>query len=259
MTHPPDTSVIIRKIESFEGMDACVHLQQSVWQFNDLDIVPRRMFVVARAVGGQIFGAWDETRLAGYAFAIPGVRNGRSYLHSHMLAVSPAYRNRGIGARLKFAQREDALARGIELIEWTFNPLQTKNAYFNLEKLGVIVRRYSPDFYGPSTSPIHGILPTDRLHAEWWLKSRRVEALAAGTVLPDYSIQGTVSVTDVKAISSDPFAPSTASALELLLLVRRRFLSAFSSGLVGLRFQTEQNGHARYLLGTVRDDLLELV
>ncbi len=132
------------------------------------------MFVVARAVGGQIFGAWDGEQLAGYALAIPGVRDGRPYLHSHMLAVSPEYRNRGIGMQLKLAQREDALARGIDLMEWTFDPLQMKNAYFNIEKLGAIVRRYTPDFYGPSTSPLHGSLPTDRLHAEWWLKSKRV-------------------------------------------------------------------------------------
>lgn len=253
VTRPPDASIAIRKIESFEGMDACVHLQQSVWQFNDLDIVPRRMFVVARSVGGQIFGAWNEARLAGYALAIPGVRNGRPYLHSHMLAVSPEYRNRGVGTQLKFAQRQDALARGIELIEWTFDPLQTKNAYFNLEKLGAIVRRYSPDFYGSSTSPVHGVLPTDRLHAEWWLRSKRVEALIAGTGLPQCEIQETVSVTDVNKMSNDPFASSTASALELLLLVRRKFLSAFSNGLACMRFQNEPNGNGRYLLGTVSD------
>src|SRR5487761_1143727 len=119
MTQSIDSSIEIRKIDSFEEMDACVNLQQSVWQFPDLDLIPRRMFVVARAVGGQIFGAWDGPQLAGYALAIPGMRNGQSYLHSHMLAVSSQYRNRGIGAQLKFAQRENALARGIDLIEWT--------------------------------------------------------------------------------------------------------------------------------------------
>jgi predicted GNAT superfamily acetyltransferase len=251
MKSPLDPMIKIREIDSFYEMDACIDLQQSVWQFRDLDIVPRRMFVVARAVGGQILGAWDGSTLAGYALAVPGVRNGRPYLHSHMLAVSPEYRNRGVASRLKFAQRESALERGINLIEWTFDPLQTKNAYFNLEKLGAVVRRYTPDFYGPSTSPVHGLLPTDRLHAEWWLESDRVEALIAGLGFPDYRIQDTVTVTDLRATASCAPDPPLDSALELLLLVRNQFLNAFSNGLVGLRFQTARSGGPRYLLGTL--------
>ena len=251
MKSPLDTTIEIREIDSLREMDACIDLQQLVWQFSDLDIVPRRMFVVARAVGGQILGAWDGSTLAGYALAIPGVRDGRPYLHSHMLAVSPEYRDRSVGMRLKFAQRESALQRGIDLIEWTFDPLQTKNAYFNLEKLGAIVRRYTPDFYGFSTSPVYGSLPTDRLHAEWWLKSKRVEALIAGVGLTNYTIQGTVTVTDRRATSSGAPDPPLDSALELLLLVRSQFLNAFSNGLVGLRFQTARSGGPRYLLGTL--------
>ena len=176
----PAEKIEVRKIVSIPEMEACVQLQQSVWQFRDLDIVPRRMFAVANAVGGQVLGAWDGEKLIGYALAIPGLREGRPYFHSHMLAVAPEYRNRGMGKMLKIAQREDALARGIELIEWTFDPMEIKNAYFNIEKLGAIVRRYTPDFYGASTSPLHGNLPTDRLHAEWWLRTARVRALIAG-------------------------------------------------------------------------------
>jgi predicted GNAT superfamily acetyltransferase len=254
MNQSTDSSIEIRKIESFEEMDACVNLQQSVWQYPDLDLIPRRMFVVARAVGGQIFGAWDGPQLAGYALAIPGTRNGQSYLHSHMLAVSPHYRNRGIGAQLKFEQREDALARGIDLIEWTFDPLQIKNAHFNLEKLGAIVRRYTPDFYGPSRSPVHGARPTDRLHAEWWLQSKRVESLMTGKNLPEYSIKDTVTVTNIAATPNDKTALSAASELELLLQVRRRFISAFSTGLVALGFETAHDGTARYLLGVLGED-----
>ncbi len=249
MNPPVEISIVIRKIDSFHEMDACVQLQQSVWQFSDLDIVPRRMFVVARAVGGQIFGAWDGSKLAGYTLAVPGMRDGRAYLHSHMLAVSPEYRNRGIGKLLKFAQREEGLARGIDLIEWTFDPLQTKNAYFNLEKLGAIVRRYTPDFYGPSTSPVHGSLPTDRLHAEWWLKSDRVQSLMLGNGLPEYEIQATVSVTDRQSVSDRPVRRGPDSGLELLLRGRQQFLDAFSKGLIGLRLQAAGDGEAHYLLG----------
>ncbi len=252
MSAPPQSQgpIAIRKIESFEEMDACVHLQQSVWQFQELDAIPRRMFVVARAVGGQIFGAWDGKHMAGYALAVPGVQDGHPYLHSQMLAVSPDYRNRGIGMQLKLAQREDALARGIDLIEWTFDPLQTRNAYFNIEKLGAVVRRYTPDFYGSSTSPVHGSLPTDRLHAEWWLKSERVKSLVAGNALPQYTIKETVMVTEVSPAPGATVHQSTAAGLELLLHVRRHFLDAFSSGLMGLRFQPVHGGASRYMLGT---------
>jgi predicted GNAT superfamily acetyltransferase len=112
--------------------------------------------------------------MVGFAMALPGYREGKSYLHSHMLAVLPEYRNAGLGRRLKLAQRDDALARGFDLMEWTFDPLEIKNAYLNIVRLGAISRRYIKDFYGPSTSALQGGLPTDRLVAEWWLRSERV-------------------------------------------------------------------------------------
>ncbi len=244
----PARPITIHAVDSLNAMDACVHLQQSVWQFPDLDIVPRRMFVVARTVGGQVFGAWDEGTLIGYALAIPGVRNGRPYLHSQMLAVSPAYRNRGVGLGLKLAQRVDALERGIELIEWTFDPMQIKNAYFNIEKLGAVVRRYTPDFYGPSKSPVHGYLPTDRLHAEWWLKSDRVNLALAGKGQPNYPILETITVTKAPTQPDATLLPTDVSALETLLSIRGKFLAAFSNGLAVLRFQFSDKS-ASYLLG----------
>lgn len=249
VSNPVDNMIEIRKMISIPDMEACVSLQQSVWQFADLDVIPRRMFVVAGAIGGQVFGAWDGARLVGYVVAVPGVRDGFSYLHSHMLAVLPEYRNRGIGKMLKIAQREDALARGINLIEWTFDPMETKNAYFNIERLGAVVRRYTPDFYGPSTSPLHGPLPTDRLHAEWWLKSERVQALMAGQDMPDCSIQETITVTYGAAMASDTLHPLPAVALELLLEVRQQFLAAFSAGFTVLRFQRLSGDSTCYRLG----------
>jgi predicted GNAT superfamily acetyltransferase len=112
--------------------------------------------------------------------AFPALRKNQAYLHSHLLAVLPEYQNRGVGRRLKLAQRDEALARGIDLVEWTFDPLQLKNAYFNIAKLGAIVRRYVPDLYGRTTSPLHGGLPTDRLVAEWWLRSPHVQSRLSG-------------------------------------------------------------------------------
>ncbi|MGB6112904.1 MAG: GNAT family N-acetyltransferase [Acidobacteriaceae bacterium] len=240
----------VRKIVSIPDMEACVQLQQAVWQFRDLDIVPRRMFAVANAIGGQVLGAWAGEQLIGYALAIPGLRDGRPYFHSHMLAVAPEFRNRGVGKMLKLAQREDALVRGIELIEWTFDPLEIKNAFFNIEKLGAIVRRYTPDFYGASTSPLHGNLPTDRLHAEWWLRTARVRALIAGEELPKYSINETITVTYSRAAAGDDrLHPLPRMALESLMKLRREFTTAFSAGLTVLRFQNLSGESACYQLG----------
>jgi predicted GNAT superfamily acetyltransferase len=112
--------------------------------------------------------------------SFPAFRAGRQYLHSHMVAVLPEWQNRGVGRRLKFAQRDEALQRNLDLIEWTFDPLEARNAYFNVVRLGAVVLRYIPDLYGPSSSPLHRGLPTDRLLAEWHLKSPRVEAAVAG-------------------------------------------------------------------------------
>src|SRR5258705_7615344 len=165
--------VTIRKCEALEEMQACFALQKEVWNFSDADLVPVRLFVVANKIGGQVVGAFDGKELVGFALAIPGNRNGHSYLHSQMLAVHQKYRNAGLGRKLKLSQREDALARGFDLMEWTFDPLEIKNAYLNIEKLGAIARRYNVNQYGITTSPLQGGLPTDRLVAEWWMKSRR--------------------------------------------------------------------------------------
>jgi predicted GNAT superfamily acetyltransferase len=120
-------------------------------------------FVVVTKVGGQAFGAYDGDAMVGFLLRHPGIEaRRRPYLHSHMLGVLPEYRERGVGRMLKLRQREDALARGIGLIEWTFDPLELKNAFFNMERLGAIVRRYVENQYGITTSPLHGGLPTDR-------------------------------------------------------------------------------------------------
>src|SRR5947208_1864401 len=118
--------------------------------------------------------------------ASAGMRNGYCYLHSQMLAVRQQYRNGGLGRRMKLYQREEALARGFELMEWTFDPLEIKNAYLNIEKLGAIARRYNVNQYGITTSPLQGGLPTDRLVAEWWMKSRRVGMVLSGGSRPRF-------------------------------------------------------------------------
>jgi len=173
-------AVTIRKCEALEEMRACFALQKEVWNFTDAELVPIRIFVLAAKIGGQVIGAFDRKELVSFALAIPGMRNGYPFIYSHMLAVRQQYRNGGLGRRMKLFQRDDALARGFELMEWTFDPLEIKNAYFNMERLGAIVRRFVPNQYGMTTSHLHAGLPTDRLVAEWWVGSERVNATIDG-------------------------------------------------------------------------------
>lgn len=147
-------------------------------------VVPISMFVVAHHTGGQVLGAFDGPKMVGFTQALAGVRHGQPFLHSHMTAVIEEYRDRGVGRRLKLFQRQDALKRGIKLVEWTFDPLELKNAHFNFVRLGAVARRLIPNCYGITDSALHAGLPTDRLVAEWWLDSDRVKNILADNPLP---------------------------------------------------------------------------
>ena len=157
-----------------------VDLQKQIWGYSEIDTVPDQMFIVARESGGQVLFAFDQDQPIGFALAFAAIDEGTIYLHSHMVGVVPGYQNRGAGRLLKLAQRDGAIARGINLIEWTFDPLQLRNAHFNLVRLGAVVRRYIPNLYGRTSSPLHGGLPTDRLVAEWWIQSIRVADILSG-------------------------------------------------------------------------------
>jgi predicted GNAT superfamily acetyltransferase len=250
----PETAgqVSIRKCEALEEMQACVALQKEVWKFSDADLIPVRMFVVAWKIGGHVIGAFDEgggrPELVGFALAIPGTRNGHGYLHSHMLAVLQQYRNAGLGRRMKLFQREDALARGFELMEWTFDPLEIKNAYLNIEKLGAITRRYSVNQYGITSSPLQGGLPTDRLVAEWWMKSRRVEAVLAGGARPKFECLERIDV-PAEIHEWKAAAETRAQALAVQAGNRERFIQAFADGMSVLGYERDEHGNGRFLLG----------
>jgi predicted GNAT superfamily acetyltransferase len=241
-------SLVIRKCEGVEEFSKCVELQKEVWNFSDLDVVPLRMFVVADKIGGQIIGTFDGDTLVGFALSIPGSRNGHPYLHSHMLAVQEKYRNAGLGRRMKLAQREDGIARGFELIEWTFDPLEIKNAYLNIEKLGAIARRYTINQYGMSSSPLQGGLPTDRLIAEWWLKSKRVTSLLEKGSVPTYETELAVEVPGAiyewKASQAD-----RNKAAQVQLRNRESLINAFHNDLAVLRYERDAEGNGKFLLG----------
>ena len=240
--------VRLRHCEGIDELQACVDLQQEVWDFSDYDLVPLRLFVVAQKIGGQVIGAFDRDKLVGFVMSIPGSRQGRAYLHSHMLAVREAYRDHGLGRRLKLAQRDDALERGFELIEWTFDPMEIKNAYLNLERLGAVARRYNINQYGYSSSPLQGGLPTDRLFAEWWLRSRRVENLLTTGHRPDFAVEKTVEVpAEIYALKASPETRSRAA--EIQLRNREAFLKAFADGLAVLGYERDALGNGKFLLG----------
>jgi predicted GNAT superfamily acetyltransferase len=241
-------SIVLRRCQGLDELKACVALQKEVWNFTDAELVPLRMFVVADKVGGQVMGAFDGAVMVGFALSVPGTRSGHVYLHSHMLAVRKDHRNGGLGRRLKLLQRDEALSRGIELIEWTFDPLEIKNAYLNIEKLGAVARRYTINQYGVTSSPLQGGLPSDRLTAEWWLKSKRVETLLATGKNPPVTIDAGIAVPaqiyDWKA------APETRElARQVQEHDREEFLRAFSQGRAVLGYERDAEGNGKYLLG----------
>ena len=166
----------VRKCETLEEFHCCVELQRQIWGEADLEVEPVTAFVVAAHTGGQVLGAFDDVRIVGYTLAVVGLRAGVPYLHSHMTGVVNDYRDRGVGRMLKLFQRDEALSRGIRLIQWTFDPLELRNAHFNLNRLGAICREYLPNLYGTTTSPLHRGLATDRLLVEWRLDSTRAVA-----------------------------------------------------------------------------------
>jgi len=245
---PSYEHLVVRNCNDAQEYEACLALQRQVWGFNDEDLVPTRLFIVAQKIGGQVIGAFDGDKLIAFALGIPGNRNGHLYMHSHMLAVHPEYRNAGLGRKVKLFQREDALGKGIELIEWTFDPLEIKNAYLNIEKLGAIARRYTINQYGMVSSSLQGGLPTDRLTAEWWLKSARVEAVLKNGLHPPTKAEATVEVpAEIYGWKASP--TNRGKALEVQQRNRQSFLQNFDQGLAVLAYERDGHGNGKYVLG----------
>ena len=285
--------IVIRACSGLDELEACVQLQIETWGYDPTDVLPRKSFLLAQKIGGQVIGAFDTEldgadpeggpeSLVGFVMAWPGVKAGgsvsdgqaeaalapaggngkpRAYLHSHMLAVREGYRNRGLGVRLKLAQRADALARGIRHMEWTFDPLEIKNAYLNIHKLGAIVRRYEVNFYGVSSSRLQGGLPTDRLVAEWQLDSPRVEAVVedrpAAALVPIEQIETRIcvpaSIYEWKASEA-----GRERALAIQMENRGAFLEAFSQGLAVVGFALDAHGNGMFELALTTESTAAL-
>src|SRR5690349_654017 len=181
--------ITIRECTTIEEFDICIHLQREAFGRTDLEVSPRRHFIVSKQVGGWTLGAFVADRMVGFVQHLAAVRdNDEIFGYSHMMAVARDYQNKGVGARLKWAQRERAVSEGRKCIKWTWDPMQARNAHFNLNRLGAIVDTYAGDFYGIDYSADASItdrigLPSDRLFATWHIDSERVRALAAGAVV----------------------------------------------------------------------------
>ena len=171
-SHNPQ--LVIRELESISDLRRAIQLEQQVWDLSDVDVTPLTTAIAAQAAGAFWLGAFDGTDLVGIAYAFPSLHHGRPGFHSHLLAVRDPYGHRGIGYKLKLAQRERALALGVGEITWTFDPLRSRNAHLNFAKLGVLSDKYIIDFYGPRTSSLLHANGTDRLWVTWQLGTRRV-------------------------------------------------------------------------------------
>lgn len=246
----------IRECVTIEELDQCVRLQREVFGLPDLEISPRRHLIVSRQAGGWTLGAFAPDagdRIVGFVHHLVAVRAADEVIgYSHMMAVHRDYQNLGLGSLLKWAQRARALAEGRRFIKWTWEPMQARNAHFNLNRLGVVVREYAENFYGTDyvtdpeqRSPAAGGLPSDRLFASWELSSARVIELAGGaeaTAPPD-----PVTAIEIPADWTKMIRLDVNAAKEEQLRVRTEFEQAFSAGLVCAGFERSA-AHPRYLL-----------
>jgi len=241
----------IRECTTIEEFDGCLSLQREAFGLPDLELSPRRHLIVSRQAGGWTLGAFVADRMVGFVHQLAAVRgNNEIFGYSHMMAVAKDYQNKGVGARLKWAQRERALREGRKLIKWTWDPMQSRNAHFNLNRLGVTVDTYAENFYGIDYSADSSIkerlgLPSDRLFATWNLDSERVRGLAAGSAA---LVEGTPVVTvAIPAQWSALVKTDAQRALSEQARVRTEFKNALAQGLICAGFERGEE-ESRYLL-----------
>ncbi|MFL6375240.1 MAG: GNAT family N-acetyltransferase [Pyrinomonadaceae bacterium] len=236
-------NIEIRECTTIEELTQCVQVQRDVFALPEAELSPVRHLVVTKNAGGFSLGAWDGKRLAGFTLTVPAYVNGRRAYYSHMTGIRPEYQSLGLGAKLKWAQRERALSEGIDHIRWTFEPVKARNAYFNLEKLGAFTRDYRINFYGTDYGTAPGLegkrlgIDSDRLMADWELRDPRVEALAAG----ETPVDDIIPVAEIVAVNDwlQLVDVDLEKAKAELLRVRAEFLAAFAGGLVARGFRRD--------------------
>ncbi|MGB7202263.1 MAG: GNAT family N-acetyltransferase [Pyrinomonadaceae bacterium] len=226
----------IRECSTLDELTECVQLQRDVFALPETELSPVRHLIVTKNAGGFTLGAFDGGRLAGFVLSVPAFLRGHRAFYSHMTGVRPEYQSHGIGARLKWAQRERALADDVKYIKWTFEPTKARNAYFNLEKLGATISEFQENFYGidygtaPEVAGQKFGLASDRLFAEWNLESEKVVALAAGK---DY-IEPRAPTANIQIMNDwlSLIAADPERAKSEQLRIRKEFNTAFGFGMV---------------------------
>jgi predicted GNAT superfamily acetyltransferase len=235
--------ITVRPLDSISDFQRCVQIARQVWADAELDTEPTVTYVIAHHTGGQVLGAFAGDTMVGFTKAYVGLHDHMPYLHSHMAAVLPSHRNRHIGRQLKLAQRDEALRRGIRLIEWTFDPFETRNAHFNINRLGGICRRYILDFYGITTSPLHRGMPTDRLLVEWRLDSARVIAAIGDLPVEPRTCPARIHFPNVVLQAATKCEPnSTVALMELQSRLRAEFTQWFAKGYAVTSVQSSSLG-----------------
>lgn len=251
-TSPQTLSVEIeiREVSAIEEYDACIRLQREVFGLPDLEISPRRHLIVSREAGGWTLAAFTAGKIVGFVHHLAAVRGAEIFGYSHMMAVAADYQNQGVGAKLKWAQRARALGEGRDFIKWTFEPLRARNAHFNLNRLGVVIREFAENFYGTDyvTNPIEqragaSGMDSDRLFASWELRAPRVEAFAAGK---DYSLGAAERRIEIPADFAGLLKSNPEGAKQEQLRVREEFLELLGSGFVCRAFD-RNGGRPEYL------------
>lgn len=231
----PRARVQIREVSTIEEYDACIKLQREVFGLPDLEISPRRHLIVTNRAGGWTLGAFVEAKLIGFVHHLAAVKDNYIFGYSHMMAVDFAFQNQGVGAQLKWAQRARALSEGRDYIKWTFEPMRARNAHFNLNRLGVVVREYAVNFYGtdystnPAEKAVVSGMDSDRLFASWDLNAPRVAAFSRREEFLLGEPQRRVEIpADFSALlKSDP-----AEAKREVLRVRNEFVQTLADGFV---------------------------
>ena len=247
MTKP---DIKIREVSTVEELAECVALQKEVFATPDLEISPVRHLIVTKYAGGFTLGAFAGEKLVGFVLSVPMFRGAGRAFYSHMTAVKKDFQNLRIGARLKWAQRERALNEGVNYIKWTFQPIQARNAFFNLERLGVTIKTYKPNFYGTdySTSDLQTEvigLDSDRLFAEWNLESEKVTALLKGENFTETST--VVRTVEIPNDWNNLVATNPEKAIAEQTRIKQEFQTAFAEGLICRRFQRSET-NPKYLL-----------
>ena len=237
--HKSLAEIMIRECTTVDELAECVRLQREVFALPEIEISPVRHFIVTRNAGGFTLGAFAGDKLVGFVLSVPAYLRGNRAFYSHMTAVSAEYQGAGIGAQLKWAQRDRSLAEGVKFIKWTFEPTKARNAFFNLEKLGAIVREYQENFYGTDYATTREMgLASDRLFAEWELESEKVRALAEGG--PYKELRPAARSITIPADWYGLVAADPKKALDEQLRIRSEFQSAFSENVVCRGFERSQ-------------------